>query len=379
MTREATPPEIQPVWGDYFDGLRALRQRVRLTVEDTYRGRVLVIEPPEGKVRHWSAQHIRRLPDQAPGKTVLGLSLDDPTRVVLSVEAAETLLPIIGSSVRGRLAAPPLWPRALIVFMAGAVTLAALIFMVLPALAGSLARFMNPEAEVAMGREHYELTRRMFGGEAGMPLRECDDPAGRAALAILVARVSDGVDLPYDIKVQILDDSASPVLNAYAVAGGRITFFDSLIQTARTPEEVAAVFAHELGHVVYSDPVRHTLQSASSQAVLAVLVGDLSGGGVLTATFGNALVASYSRGAEMRADDFAVAQLSATGLPPSAMGSFFERARATWGEAEGLGAYFSSHPRLTSRIEASLGVGDPPIGQPALTPKDWAALQSICR
>ncbi|SDZ56072.1 Peptidase family M48 [Jannaschia faecimaris] len=365
------------VWGDYVDGVRALKRRVRITVDVSYHGRVLVIEPAQGSVVHWEVEDVRQLSDQAPGPLVLGLSLNRAARLFLNAEGAETLLPILGRGASRNLEAPALWPRALIVAGAGSAALAALVFAVLPALAGVLAGFMNPEAEVAMGETHYQMTRELFSPGID-PLRECNDPAGRAALDRLVARVAADVDLPYPLQVAVLDDRESPVLNAYAVAGGRITFLDSLIQTAQSPEEVAAVFAHELGHVVHDDPVRHTLQAASSQAVLAVLVGDLTGGGLMSTVAGQALSANYSRGAETRADGFAYDQLTQAGLPPSAMGTFFTRMRDIWGETDGLIAHFSSHPQLTARIEASARIGDPDIGQPALTPKDWAALRGIC-
>ena len=366
-------------WAEYFDGMRALQQRVRLTVEQDYRGMMLSIERPDGQVLRWPVRDIRRVPDQAPGQArSYGLSLQDASRVVASEPEAEALMEGLGAQVRGRLAEPVIWPRALKVCGVGLAMLAALIFLVLPQTAEVLARLMNAEAEVAMGEAHYDLTRQMFGGEGG-PLRECTNPDGVAALDRLVERVAGDVVLPYDLQVVVLDDGARPVVNAYAVAGGRITFFDSLIQLAESPEEVAAVLAHELGHVVNRDPVRRTLQDSSSRAVLAVLVGDLTGGGILTGVTGEALTSGFSRAAETRADVFAYGQLTQAGLPPSALGRFFTRAREIWGEAGGLVRHFSSHPQVAARIEAAAQAGDPVIGQPALTPKDWAALRDICR
>lgn len=370
------PPQDE-AWADYVDGLRALRQRVRIRAEHDYRGAMLSIEKPDGQALRWPLRDIRRLPDQAPGAVSYGLSLDDPSRIVASEPAALRLMEGLGPQAKGRLAAPPLWPRALTVAGVGAAMLGALVFVVLPQTAEVLARLMNAEAEVAMGQAHYDLTRQMFGGEAG-PLRECTGVAGQAALDRLVERVAGGVALPYDLRVTVLDDGAQPVVNAYAVAGGRITLFDSLIQLAESPEEVAAILAHELGHVVNRDPVRRTLRDSSSRAVLAVLVGDVTGGGLLTGVTGEALTAGFSRAAETRADAFAHDRLTEAGLPPSALGRFFGRAREVWGDAGGLVRHFSSHPQVAARIEASARIGDPVIGKPALPPADWAALRAIC-
>ena len=209
-------------------------------------------------------------------------------------------------------------------------TLALLIFVVLPGLARLLAAMMGADAEVALGEVHFEQTREFFGG--GDALRICDAPAGMAALDMLVGRVADGVALPYDLSVVVIDDGADSVLNAYAVAGGRVTFFESMILEAGHPDEIAAVFAHELGHVVNRDPVAVLLQGASATAIMALLAGDISGGGLIGGAAGSALTSSYSRGAEVAADDFARARLQAVGLPPlRARPPVRTAARGAWG------------------------------------------------
>ncbi|MCK0169411.1 M48 family metallopeptidase [Jannaschia sp. S6380] len=374
MTFSSSPQ----IWADYFDGLRATKLRVELSLVDDYRGRSLRMVLPEGHAILWPVCDIRRLPDQAPGRAEsYGLALNDLARLIVATPEAKALVAELPHPGR-KLPAPPLGHRVALIAGAGTLALAALVFLVLPAMAGVLAQFMDTDAEVAMGQEHYEMTREMFGGP-GRPLAECRDPEGVAALDRMVARVTRDVELPYDLKVVVMDDSADPMLNAYAVAGGRITFFESLIRLAESPDEVAAVLAHELGHVVYEDPIRQTLQAASVQAVLVLLVGDLTGGGILTGVAGQAIVSNYSRGAETRADRFAFDQLTKVGLPPSAMASFFAKTRDVWGESEGLAMHFSSHPQLTARIEAATQIGDPSTTAPALNAEDWAALRDICR
>jgi len=372
------PDPDAPVFADFFDGARALRQRSQLRAETGDRGRVLLIETPSGEQIRWPVRRIRLLPDQAPGGALAyGLVTGGEARLVVEDEEARDLIEDLDPATRGKLPGPPLWRRALIVSVAGAVSLAVLLFVVLPGLAGVLARFMDAEAEAAMGEIHYEQTRMMFAKGLD-PLRECGTPAGNAALDAMTARVARGVELPYPLQVAILDDSEAPILNAYAVAGGRITFFDSMIQAAERPEEIAAVLAHELGHVVNDDPVRHTLQAASGLAVVSVLIGDATGGGILGGTLGAAVASGYSRDAELAADEFAAEQLREVGLPPSALGDMFERLRDRYGDVEGLLAHFSSHPALADRIASAGAAGDPPPGRPALTPGQWRALRDIC-
>jgi Zn-dependent protease with chaperone function len=264
----------------------------------------------------------------------------------------------------------------LLTILGGTAFLAALIAVVLPLLAGGLAHLMDAEAEIALGEMHDAQARLYFG--QGQPLRECRNPAGIAAMAALTDRVAEGLDLPYDLRVAVLADPGAPILNAYAVAGGRITFFDTMIQEAERPEEIAAVLAHEIGHVVHDDPVRGQLQRLSGLAIVSLLVGDISGGGVLSGAAATALAASYSRDAETAADRFAVEQLTRVGLPPSALGTMFRRLQARYGDAEGIVAHFASHPQIAARIAATDASDDPPAAEPALSPAQWAALRGIC-
>lgn len=63
--------------------------------------------------------------------------------------------------------------------------------------------------------------------------------------------------------------------------GGLIILFRGLIDAAESSDEVAAVYAHELGHVVARDPTRIALRSAGSIGVLGLLLGDFAGGAVV--------------------------------------------------------------------------------------------------
>lgn len=363
-----------PGYGDYFDGRSALRRRAALSATSDRLRLVL----PDGGVVDWPAEAIRRLPDRAAGAAILYGRTGASDRLLVTPEAAGVLAAQLGERVDRRLPIRPLWRRAAVMVAGGGALVAALMLGILPALAWSLARLLDPAAEVAMGDAVHDDVRS-FMAPGLVPLRECDAPAGRAALNRLTTRVTEGLALPYDLRVTVLDDRGTGIANAFALPGGRVTFLASLIEMAGHPDEIAAILAHELGHVVHRDPVRHQLQSFSGMAVASVLLGDVTGGGVLGGAAGAALTASYSRRAEAAADAFAYRQLTAAGLPPSAMARAFERLRDAHGEdPTGFAAHFSTHPDLLARIEAAGAAGDPPIGAPSLTPKDWQALRAIC-
>lgn len=155
-------------------------------------------------------------------------------------------------------------------------------------------------------------------------------------------------------------------------------FFNGLIQAAKSQSEVAAVFAHEMGHVEARDPTRIALRSAGSIGVLGLLFGDFAGGTIVLFLTERLIQADYTREAEAGADVFAHDLLRRTGLPPSGIATFFERLK---GDAEetGLVSHFASHPALGDRIAAAWEAT--PEGfeaEKVLSKQEWRALQRIC-
>src|SRR5262245_20750829 len=59
----------------------------------------------------------------------------------------------------------------------------------------------------------------------------------------------------------------SELPNAFAIPGGHIVLTTGVLRALRSPDELAAVFAHEWGHVAQ----RHVLRSILRQASLQIL------------------------------------------------------------------------------------------------------------
>lgn len=361
-------------FGDYYDGVSALRQRVGLRIDDGEYGHVLELELPDGEhLVLWPVNRVRTLADQAADEALTcGLDTGAPERLIVRDPEAIRMIAEACVNLHKAVRPPPIWKRAVTVAVVGAALIAALITVLLPGLAGVLAARISPAAEEALGASSFEQTRAMFS-DGFTPLPVCNDPPGMAAYQKLSDRIMQGVELPYDLKIAVLDDRNTPVLNAYALPGGYITFLHSMIKAAQTPEEIAAVFAHELGHVVHRDPTRGTLETASAKLIITLLTGDITGGG-MAQTF---VTSSYSRDAETAADEFAHEQLERVGLPPSALGTMFQRLRARYGDTEGLMAHLSSHPQLAARIEAA-GADTGANFAAVLTRAEWNALRNIC-
>ncbi|MEM9852753.1 MAG: M48 family metallopeptidase, partial [Pseudomonadota bacterium] len=266
--------------------------------------------------------------------------------------------------------------RRLAVWGTGAVaSVLVILLVILPAMADTLATFIPRDREVAIGRASLNQISRALGGS-----REsltCNGAEGRAALDKMTARLLGDRTLDYDLDVQVFRHKA---VNAFAVPGGHVVLFDGLLQAAGSPEEVAGVLGHEIGHVINRDPTRLTLRSAGSVGILGLLFGDFAGGAAVIVVTERLMAASYAQDAERGADRVAHDLLAQAGLPSQPLALFFIKLRDRYGERGGLLSHLASHPDLGSRADAARAadrVGDVPY-VPVLSDREWAALKSIC-
>lgn len=236
-------------------------------------------------------------------------------------------------------------------------TLAIALFLRTPA---AVARAVPPSVERKLG----DLMTGDFGG------RRCAAPRGGEALAALVRRIAPG---DRDLDVQVVN---LPIVNAVTLPGGRIVLFDGLVKAARSPDEVAGVLAHEIGHVRHRD----VLESLLRHVGLSVLLGGLDGqvGG-----YTNALLSSaYSRDAETRADSYAIDALASGRVSPEPLARFFRRLSRNDGPASGVtrvATYFSSHPVSGDRARRFVMAGRTHhADRAALDPAAWQQLRAIC-
>jgi beta-barrel assembly-enhancing protease len=352
------------VRGAYFDGDRPVPQPATLTVE----GAALVIARDGGEALRWPLAEVRQLPDTpARGDRVLRRIGDPLARLVMADD------PLLKALPQRHRRSPPKGRGRLAGWALAAVAAVALqIGVLVPLLADNLAGFIPPEGERALGAATFEQIRRALDETGMAPLRLCEALEGRAVLDRLAARLAPGAQ---GITVSVLDHE---MVNAFALPGGFIVLFRGLLDAAEDPDEVAAVLAHEIGHVVSRDPTRHALRSAGSIGVLGLLFGDFAGGAAVLFLAERLISAQYSQAAEAAADSHAHRVLEAAGITPAALAAMFETMRALSGDAEGVAAHFLGHPTLGARIEAARDAATGKGYAPSMPPSDWAALQGIC-
>jgi predicted Zn-dependent protease len=170
-----------------------------------------------------------------------------------------------------------------------------------------------------------------------------------------------GEALVSELPAQSIDYQFSVVesedLNAFALPGGHIYVHTATILRARNASELAAVLAHEIGHVAHrhvannyrrqrNTQVAHTIGVLAAGAVAGGAAADLAN---LGGTFaGLAYLNSFTREDERNADRFALDLLPRVGWDPHGLVSFFRTILQE--EEKGALAFLSSHPATEERI-----------------------------
>jgi hypothetical protein len=198
--------------------------------------------------------------------------------------------------------------------------------------------------------------------------RFCHTPAGDAALAALVRKV-DPRNEAREVSLANI-----PMVNAVTLPGGRIILFDGLLQQAQSPDEVAGVLGHEIGHVRHRD----TMAGLVRQLGLSVVLG--GAGGNSGAYLNGLLAMSYGRDAENAADGVSMDLLRTADISPAATAGFFERLGGK-GDGKEMRAmtWLSSHPLSADRRRRfAAAVKQGATYRPALDKAQWQALRGSC-
>lgn len=173
-------------------------------------------------------------------------------------------------------------------------------------------------------------------------------------LNALAAKVAAAMDLPPELSIRV-HYSNDPTVNALATFGGQVIVFRGLLEHLDSEDALAAVLAHEIGHVKNRDVIKG-LMRAVSLAILAGAVGSSSNNasGGLESAAGQIGLLSYSRGQEAAADREAILALGRVyGHTQGFEDCFKALLAAELGFARFTPEIFSSHPDTVKRINKS--------------------------
>lgn len=167
-----------------------------------------------------------------------------------------------------------------------------------------------------------------------------------------VAGNSKRSTIPYQFAVL-----ESPVQNAFAVPGGVIFVSKALVAILDDEAELAAVLAHEVGHVAAKHALKSTQRAQLISGVGTITAASVGGdkGKKLASTIGDMQAVLFDKGLdkemEYEADQAAMEAAYRTGYDPSAMIRVLEKLQKLEASSKDKkGSWFSTHPPLSERI-----------------------------
>ena len=221
----------------------------------------------------------------------------------------------------------------------------------------------TPEQEYYIGRSVAAVILNKYPPYTNQPANEYLNLIGQT-----LAQASDMPEIFRGYRVLVLN---SDEINAFATPGGHIFITKGLLRCCRTEDAVAAVLAHEIGHI----QLKHGIQAIKKARVADALntIATEIGGDKLAETFGGAIADitnmisnGYSRSFEFAADDAAQTILRRLGYDPNGLVEMLMimEKKLKPGEA----GFAKTHPPPQDRIDEvqkKVGVKYSPV----LTPK----------
>jgi Zn-dependent protease with chaperone function len=366
--------------GIFFDGTSSARHSV--TVEAAPEGvrirgadGATIAQWPYGELAAQSApDHLLRL-SRAGNPALARLEIRDPA-LIAEIDRRADSFDRSGKTERRLRKRVVLWS------LAATVSLVLVAVYGVPALSDRIAPLIPLSLEHRLGLAMDAHVRALLDNRKSDQPFECGladaEKPGRAAFDRLIGRLQAAADLPIPLKTAVV---RRPEANAIALPGGHIYVFEGLVRRSRSPDELAGVIAHEIGHVAHRDGTRSLLQSAGLSFLFGMLLGDFTGGGVVVIAARTVVQSAYSREVEAAADLYGVRLMSNIGGDARAFAAILDRIA---GAIEPGVKILLNHPQTKDRIAAVMAAVNAQLGaqpatlQPLLAPAEWAALKRIC-
>lgn len=389
----APPPPDPPAStagypGRYADGKSAVIQEVRVQLDDDG---ARLVDLAGQQLTTWQYDDIRLVDSPGAGRPVRLQNLSqEMARLEITDGGALAVLRRLAPDIeKTGMRDPAQWRRAAAWTVALGLMFGS-IWWGLSRSAPLIAALTPIEVEERIGKSTIEQVTLLFGGFRGSDELTCRHRDGLRALNVLTEQLTAVDNSPYDFKIRVLDIS---IPNAFAAPGGYIVIFRGLIDLAESPDELAGVMAHEMGHVTHRHSMTHLIRSIGFQALIVPLISGGAMASDMLSEMGQAAIqASYTRELEEDADRVAVALMNRAGLKAASFTDLLYRIERQFGapleedETDGDGAndgsfsipdMMATHPSTPDRarmVRELAATG----GEPGLNAAQWQALRSIC-
>ncbi len=186
-----------------------------------------------------------------------------------------------------------------------------------------------------------------------------DDGSTNAYVTCVADAITSVLQGDQEWEVKVFDEGDT--VNAFALPGGKIGVYTGLLEVAKTPDQLAAVVGHEVGHVLADHGNARLSATVATQVGLtaAQIYASSSGGGSeqilgllgLGAQVG--VLLPYGRSQETEADLLGLDLMARAGFDPRESVALWRNMAAAGGE--GPPEFLSTHPSHDTRIETLTG------------------------
>jgi predicted Zn-dependent protease len=213
------------------------------------------------------------------------------------------------------------------------------------------ARLIPQETLREMGLKSWERFREKFP-----PSRDAALQRRLQTIGTRVVRAAGGQPEAWEFAV-----FRGEQINAFAVPGGRVGFFEGLFAAAKNDAQIGAVLGHEIGHLNAKHPEERIMAAFAKQVGIAVVLAALQAGdvhyaneiaGLLGVGLEYGIIRPYSRRQELEADRLGVGYLARAGYPAGEALAFWANMMAVSRGRPQPPAILSTHPADEKRIEA---------------------------
>ena len=156
--------------------------------------------------------------------------------------------------------------------------------------------------------------------------------------------VADSIDF------EIVND---PSVNAFSIPGGHVYINSGLIAQADKVDELAAVMAHEISHIVHRDVLKQVEQQQEISAIGSILLGQNPSAlsQIVAQVVAGGAMARFSRADEKAADDAGLQFMAQAGYDPHGMLDLFQKLLTLeQGGNSSVQRFFQDHPGTQDRI-----------------------------
>jgi predicted Zn-dependent protease len=182
--------------------------------------------------------------------------------------------------------------------------------------------FMSTDGEVNLGDSLSKSVEKRYRVVKDEAVQKRVNDIGQK-----IAAVCDRKDIIYHFKVIGDRGTPEPVINAFSLPGGYVYVFKDLYDEFPTDDELAAVIAHEVGHIVGRHSAKR-MQAAFGANALMILAGQTqTDRQSVNKTYAaiNSMMLAYSRDDELFADKLSVKYARKAGYNPQGAATVIEK------------------------------------------------------